>query len=187
MIARAATVNPKDFLCVGSDKAGDVWSFLNAFPQIETCVAIEYRGVPWVNEFREAFPQIDFLAIEGSSYSTANIQKVVDFMGGRLFDFMFIDGDKNAFDLDYAAYEPLVKSGGFVFMHDINPVHGDEGPVRFFAHLKSRGLPCEAIIDTSEVDDELALASAGQAASTSHAGWVRHWQYSSCGVGVVTR
>ena len=57
------------------------------------------------------------------SHSQDTLQEVKDWLAGEKFDFLFIDGD-HSFDgakSDVEMYCPLVKSGGLVAMHDIQP------------------------------------------------------------------
>lgn len=185
MLRMASDVAPRVIGVVGSDKAADVWMFLKSCPTIERVFAIEIRGVPWVNEFRKAFPAVDFLAIGESSFDMPTVVKVARWLGSDNIDVLFLDGHKGMFHADYAAYTLMMGDGGLVLMHDINPVHGDEGPVKFFESLQGSGVACDKIVDTSEADAELALAQDGHPPKTAYADWIRYWRHGSCGVGVV--
>lgn len=184
MVGMAASLKPEVGLIVGSDKAGDVWSFLNGCPTLKTLIAIEIRGVPWTDEFRKAFPRVEFLTFADSSYAPETVRAIQDFLGDSQIDFAFLDGHKGHFVDDFDAYLPMVKKSGLIFLHDIVECHGGDPTVRAWAKIKGRGYATEEIIDFSEGVEEMKRPPAPPA--TAHAGWLRIFHNRSCGVGCVT-
>lgn len=173
-------------LVIGSDKGGDVFHFARVLrlapiacrPKL---VAIEIRGVPWADAFARAFPEIDFCAIEASSYDPATVQRVRNFMRGELFDCVFLDGAKAHVREDFKAYAPMMRSGGLAFVHDIVD---DIEPKRFFYSLAPEHR-LTAIIDGREGAEAQKRGSIDAKDVTSYEQWLRYWGATSCGVGVV--
>lgn len=78
---------------------------------------------------------------------------------GQHIDFLFLDGDHSLFGVmnDYVRYNPLVKKGGLVVLHDIQPVSNEnprasspqnvgEVPI-FWKMLRDSGLKTAEIIE----------------------------------------
>jgi len=63
------------------------------------------------------------VCIEGDTQDPKTISRVMKMLHGRNIDFLFIDGDHSLFGVmnDYVRFYPLVKKGGVVAFHDINP------------------------------------------------------------------
>lgn len=177
MIQLARTLNPRVVGEIGSDKGGSFYHWCKCFPTVQRAYACEYRGVPFQAAFEQAFPQIDFGFVYGSSFNDDNVSAVKDWLSGDKFDCLFLDGEKCFFDKDFYAYEPLVRSGGIIFLHDI---HGfDINPRHTLDALKDSGYDVSEIIDVSEYfDDDRTCDSAWHQ-------WLRYWKTTSCGVGVV--
>lgn len=66
------------------------------------------------------------LLIAGDSKQPDTKQKALTALAGEPLDLLFIDGDHSRAGVrgDYDLYAPLVKAGGFVVFHDIDPQHG---------------------------------------------------------------
>lgn len=66
-------------------------------------------------------PLSQMTLITGYSYEAKSYDKVKAALGGRLLDFLFIDGDHSyeGAKSDFQAYSPLVRDGGIVGFHDI--------------------------------------------------------------------
>lgn len=171
---------------IGAASGASVYHWLMCHPGICRFVAVEISGIPYQRIFEKAFPDVEFLWLEASSYSPETFDRVREFLGadGRL-DCIFLDGDKNAFESDFEYYWPLVKPGGMAFIHDIFWTPDDGVPTsRFFQSLR-RFFPTSSNVDLSEGFEELALQSEGKPPRNSYHEWLRHWPTMSCGVGVV--
>lgn len=61
--------------------------------------------------------------VQGDSHSPDILKQVKDILAGRTADYLFIDGDHsyNGVKADYETFSPLVRVGGIVAFHDINP------------------------------------------------------------------
>ncbi len=61
--------------------------------------------------------------VEADSHADSTKRTVIDILGGKKLDFLFIDGDHSyeGAKLDFDTYGPLVCAGGLVGFHDIVP------------------------------------------------------------------
>lgn len=61
--------------------------------------------------------------IVGNSHNDDTVDELKTLLAGRPIDFLFIDGDHTweGVSADFRLYSPLVRSGGIVAFHDINP------------------------------------------------------------------
>jgi hypothetical protein len=175
---------------IGSDKGGSFFHWCKSLPSVRRAIAAEFRGVPFMDAFLKLFPTLDFCFIEGSSYDMLNREKVRQFLAQNKFDgaepdkidCLFIDGDKAGTARDFAAYAPLVRKGGLVFIHDIEDrsIH----PSQFFYSLVA-DYRIAALFDGREGREAEARAKAGEPPKTAYEGWLRVWKWNSCGVGIV--
>lgn len=181
MIAMARTIYPKTVMEIGSDKGGSFFHWVKGL-RPSKAIAIEIRGIPFAESFRTAFPKTEFYFAGGaSSYEPAQVRAVRMFLDEEKIDCLFIDGDKSAVDKDFAAYLPMMRNGGLVFIHDIVD---DIEPRRVFNRLKAQ-YKTQQIVDTSEYDAIEARELEGLTIATAYEGWFRVWKRTSCGVGVV--
>jgi len=77
--------------------------------------------------------------IRGLSRDASTVNEVINTLGGRKLDILFIDGD-HAYESvkgDWGAYHELVNSPGVVVFHDI--IGGQGGPGIFYPELLSAG------------------------------------------------
>jgi predicted O-methyltransferase YrrM len=83
-----------------------------------------------------------FRALRGDSHDEATRNQVSEWFGGKLLDFVLIDGDHRYEGVrrDFELYGSLVRPGGWIAFHDIVP--GDEemvgGVPRFWKELSER-------------------------------------------------
>jgi predicted O-methyltransferase YrrM len=102
--------------------------------------------------------------LAADSHAPETLVRVREWLDGRLFDFVFIDGDHalTGVAADYEAFAPLVRPGGLIGFHDIVPdfrtryglaTASDVGEVpRFWAELRRRhpAKTCELIDDPAQ-------------------------------------
>lgn len=181
MIQIARTRNPQVIYEIGADKGGGLYHWCKCFPDVKRVIACEIRGTPYRYLFEKAFPHIDFLWLEASSYDPDTVSTIDKWLGKDLIDILFIDGDKSWFDKDFDTMQPYMKHNGIVFMHDIQ----DRPPVEAFESVIKRGYLSERVIDKSDTHASLERQKAGIPPSSLHEGWLRHWKGASCGVGVI--
>lgn len=111
-----------------------------------------------------ALPHQKLISIEGDSQSQKTLMKVKKNLRGKKIDLLFIDGDHSFFGVlsDYVFYSPLVRKGGVIAFHDIQPDYQmrfgvktssyvGEVPI-FWDALKHSGLITEQIIEDPEQD-----------------------------------
>lgn len=187
MIRIARGYSPKVLMEIGADKGGGFYHLLKSLPSVEMACACEVRGTPYWQLFEDAFPRIDFLWLDTSSYSPSSAVQVHDWLHGNRIDVLFLDGDKSSYHSDLDRYLPLMNSPSVVFMHDINDYGG---PRRAFDLAQSgphgkRVKSTEEIISLNDTEIAMAREKRGIPAATPHEGWLRHWAGRSCGVGVL--
>lgn len=107
------SIKPKVVLEIGSHRGGSIRVWRDVF-QPEVLIGI--------NETNEIDGEIDgFSMVFGLSQHKPVFDEVVEKLGGRKIDFLFIDGG-HYFDqvkTDWEMYSPLVREGGVVGFHDV--------------------------------------------------------------------
>jgi hypothetical protein len=169
---------------LGVDKGGGAWAWCHCFPSIERFIACEIRGTPYRHLLEKAFPHVEFLWLEASSYAPATVANARNWLGEDRIDAILIDSEKRHFLDDFRAYLPLMRRpGGLAIFHDVQ----DPGPMRdaYFKALQEEGRRGEIILDRSEAEEALARARQGLPPAHSHEGWLRTWGGRSCGCGLV--
>ena len=107
------------------------------------------------------FLKPDSLALElvdGPSSGAKTVESVQKLLAGRPLDFCFIDGDHTyeGVKLDFETYLPLVRPGGLIAFHDINPEQGGRpGPCTgevptFWKEIKDQYKVWEFVEDPEE-------------------------------------
>jgi predicted O-methyltransferase YrrM len=177
MLKVASTINPSVIMEIGSDKGGSVFAWCKNNPFLEKMIVCEIRGVPYVSLMAEAFPSIQFLPIEASSYDPPSVLTVQTWLGEDKIDVLFIDGDKSYFDLDFEVYLPLMRKGGIVFMHDVN-----HRPMTDAFDKCKQGRKNLIIEDATEWYE---LRDSSRSPLNPHEHWLAHWEDKTCTVGVI--
>lgn len=182
MMREARRIEPKVIYEIGADKGGGLYHWCKCLPSVERVIACEIRGTPYRHSFEKAFPEIEFLWLEESSYTRKAKSQVMEFLLQDKIDCLFIDGDKAAFETDFETYKDLLSENAIVFMHDIQ----DQAPFNAYHTVSQKhGLQTKEIVDTTDWLEESDKMVAGIAPSTNYEGWLRHWKGMSCGVGVL--
>lgn len=183
MMRIARSINPNVVMEIGADKGGGLYHWCKCLESVSRVIACEIRGTPYKYEFENAFPYIDFLWIEDSSYDPATVAHVSSWLGKDPIDCLFIDGDKSHFDTDFEAYLPRMNPNGIVFMHDIN----DDPPRQAFELIRNKytNFASQEIVDIREALDAIARREQGIPSTSEHENWLRHWEGRSAGVGVI--
>jgi predicted O-methyltransferase YrrM len=171
----ARELNPQVVMEIGADKGGSVWAWLHEIPTITAIIACEIRGTPYSEIMAKAFPHIQFLWLPESSYEESTLDKVLQWLGDKCIDVLFIDGDKSHFDTDYNLYQQRVN--GVVFMHDVC-----DKPMKD-AFLKcSRGKERRILRNVTEWTE---LKNNLPETPTAYQSWMMYWGDRSCTVGVI--
>ena len=184
MIQEARRVNPKVVMEIGADKGGSLYHWCQCL-QPDVVIGCEIRGTPYRQLFQDAFPSIEFIWRERSSYDPSTVQSIkfaLEGLGFQYIDVLFIDGDKRAFRQDFDAYRPLMNPAGVVFFHDVKDASLMRGD---WLSCKEDGYRVREIVDLSDTHKSLELERLGHPCRNSHDQWLREWRGRSAGVGVV--
>lgn len=93
-------------------------------------------------------PNLTFL--KGQSEGKTTIDFALRWLEGEKADYLFIDGDHEELSVmrDYENYEPMVRDGGLVFLHDVRPTfHGVSSVVRAWDKLRDGKVHGKIIFD----------------------------------------
>lgn len=185
MMALARTIQPGVVMEIGADKGSGFYHWIKCHPTVRRAIACEIRGVPYANLFNSTFPQVDILDVPTTSLKEETRNFITQWLGEDKIDCLFLDGAKSFFHRDFELYSPLVRSGGLIFMHDVNEggPHQSSPPAKFFRELNGN-LEKTMILDTSEVEEVTGRKQLGMPLN-AYQNWLLFWNYSSCGVGVV--
>lgn len=151
LLERLDAMRPALVCEIGSDRGGTLALIASSarsgaeFLSIDLCFSISRHRVYHLL----MHPTQRVTCLEADSHSPRTLDRVVDWLRGRKFDFLFIDGDHtyDGVKRDYEMYAPLVRPGGIIAFHDIVPdfrtrfgvpTPRDVGEVpRFWSELKA--------------------------------------------------
>lgn len=124
-------VDPKVIVEIGCGFGGTLWAWRAAFPTAAVFgVSLETHG-----------PIADHGAtvLIGDSRDRATRQRLVDQLGGRDVDVLFIDGDhsRDGIRSDWRMYAPLVRAGGLILFHDVANLLGEPQAVDAWEEMKA--------------------------------------------------
>lgn len=180
MMQLAREIEPKVVYEIGSDKAGGLYHWCKSIPSVKRVIACEIRGTPYAKAFENAFPNIEFLWLNASSYDPVTVQTVERWLRSDKINCLFIDGDKLEFRRDFDCYLPLMSHPGRVFMHDIQ----DRSPRDAFLTLIPDYRWTE-YINTDDTIEAIVRQRQGIPSSCAWEDWLRHWKGKSCGIGTI--
>jgi predicted O-methyltransferase YrrM len=123
--------NPHCILEIGTARGGTLFLFARIAAPDAHLVSIDLPGgpggggyPPWKIPLYQALPlpgqRLEL--IRGDSHDSTILSRVVELVGDRGIDFLFIDGD-HSYDgvkRDFEMYSPLVKPTGLIAFHDID-------------------------------------------------------------------
>lgn len=119
-------VNKCKTICeIGTSLGGSLFLFCQNAPKDARLISIDiYYPLSRKHAFQK-FTKKDqkLFCICGNTHNLIIEEKVKRIIGGELLDFLFIDGDHSFFGVmnDYVRFSPLVKKGGIIAFHDIQP------------------------------------------------------------------
>lgn len=175
---------PQTVMEIGSAGGCGVYHWCKCmYPSIKRMIAVDIVGCPYSHLFEKAFPSIDFLWVEESSYENSTVKCVEKWLKSDKIDVLFIDGDKNNFLTDFDAYLPLMNSNGIVIMHDQK--HNPTCEWAFQEVVRRKKYKTEVVIDISESEEAMRREREGIAPVNGYEAWIRQWKGRSCGFGVV--
>lgn len=183
MIHLVRLEEPVTVMEIGADKGGSLYHWIKCILSVRHIIACEVRGLPYASLFEKTFPHINFVWLEGSSYSPDVYNRLAEEILQPI-NVLFIDGDKSKFDVDFNTYLPFMSLNGVIFLHDINDSPTSNSR-QTFERARRKGYRTHYILDTSEVEPALSRERLGIPPASPYEAWLRYWQGRSCGVGVV--
>lgn len=154
-------------LCeIGTYKGGSLFLFCQAAPDTAKIISIDINYPLARKHAHKKFAKKGqrLFCIQGDTKSPDTFKKTQTTLRGQQLDFLFIDGDHSLFGVmnDYVRFSPLVRKGGIIAFHDIQPdmfmrtgVKSDAyvGAVPlFWEMLKKSGVKTEEMIEDPDQD-----------------------------------
>ena len=150
LLDRLAEAPPKVVLEIGTDRGGTLFLWARVASPDAVLVTVDVRKMvgrlgrfsPFAlvrTSFARERQRIEL--IDGMySHDQRTIDRVREALDDRPVDFLFIDADHSyeAVRRDFELYEPLVRPGGIVALHDVSPDTTSDtvGTAAFWAELK---------------------------------------------------
>jgi predicted O-methyltransferase YrrM len=126
---------PATVVEIGTLHGGTLWAWTRIAPDDAAIISIDLPGGPFGGGYTEddgvrlrgyARSKQTVHLIRADSHDSETRQRLVEVLGNRKIDVLFIDGD-HTFDgvrRDFETFSPLVQGGGLIAFHDIVP-HDD--------------------------------------------------------------
>jgi predicted O-methyltransferase YrrM len=156
LLEKVQQLRPKAMLEIGTANGGSLFALARVCSPDAHVISVDLPNgsfgggytrwkIPLFNAFAYGTQRLDL--IRDDSHDSRTFDDVKARLGGRLLDFIFIDGD-HTYDgvrRDLELYEPLVRPGGMIAFHDIVALDAghpagtnDPGDVPlFWAHLSA--------------------------------------------------
>jgi predicted O-methyltransferase YrrM len=119
------TLRPKRVMEIGTFRGGTLFLLSQFCGQNSKIISLDNKYPPFYKSAMKKFSsqgrRISFFEMDShDSYSKILIERS---LAGKKIDFLFIDGDHSyeGTKKDFEMYSPLVRSGGMIAFHDINP------------------------------------------------------------------
>jgi predicted O-methyltransferase YrrM len=134
MLDRVQALAPRRLCEIGAASGGTLVFLTRVAAPDATIVSLDIDTPPQIRFLRSklAGARQSVVSIEADSHSPATVERVRDAVDGDALDFLFIDGDHTyeGVKRDFELYAPLVRPGGLIALHDINPDSGgDDGRI----------------------------------------------------------
>lgn len=156
LLEQVRRLEPRRVCEIGTAAGGTLYFLTRVAAPSALLVSIDIATPPHTRFARGKLARADqrIVSLEGDSQSLEMVERLRRELDGEPIDFLFIDGD-HSYDgvkRDFELYSPLVRPGGLIALHDINPDAGDpSGPIsgevpRFWAELRGSGRDTEEIV-----------------------------------------
>jgi predicted O-methyltransferase YrrM len=146
---------------IGCYKGGSLYILTKAMPISSKIISVDinYPLERKIAHRKFGKGKIKVVPIEGDTKDLRTFTKVKRNLNNHLFDLLFIDGDHSLEGImnDYVRYSPLVRKGGLIVLHDIQPLRRQDPNVRsaeyvgkvplFWKMLRDSGLKTMEIIE----------------------------------------
>ena len=155
-------LNPKIVLEIGTAGGGTLFLFTKTANPEATIISVDLPGgyfgggyakwkIPIYKSFAKRRQKIHL--VRANSHNRNTFELVKNILGGRMVDFLFIDGDHTyeGAKRDFNMYSRLVKEGGIVAFHDIakHPPETGCNVNEFWNEIKNINESLEIIEDTN--------------------------------------
>lgn len=157
-LAKVVAANPKRILEIGGRRGGSSFLLSLAAPNATiVSMDIDY-GKRRLSRLQKLCRGRSIEFWQGDSHSAATAERVEKWVGAEGIDVLFIDGDHTyeGAKADLCMYLPMVKQGGIIAMHDIQPDFSSRfnvptlrwagGVPELWKNIKAAGLCCEDLI-----------------------------------------
>lgn len=133
LLTEVQRLQPRYVCEIGSDRGGT----LALLSQVSADDAVIFSVDP-MHQLSKTIPyeglvqkEQRLIRIAGDSHAVGTLNQLKDALGGRLLDFLFIDGDHSYAGVkqDFQMYAPLVREGGLIAFHDIVPIRSENSGV----------------------------------------------------------
>jgi predicted O-methyltransferase YrrM len=134
LLERVRALEPRSVCEIGTAAGGTLYFLTRVAHESALIVSIDIATPPHTRFARRKLARAAqrIVSLEGDSQTKGMVQRLREHLGGVPLDFLFIDGDHSyeGVKRDFALYAPLVRPGGLIALHDINPDSGDpNGPI----------------------------------------------------------
>jgi predicted O-methyltransferase YrrM len=163
MLDRVRALNPTRICEIGASAGGTLYLLTRVASPDALIISLDIDLPPHTRRVRARMTRDRqrLVCMEADSHDPRTREKVVEELGDEQLDFLFIDGDHSyeGVRADFELYSGLVREGGIIALHDINP---DQGPTRAEAGPDSGQVPrFWAELKASQTTEEL-IAREGQ-------------------------
>jgi predicted O-methyltransferase YrrM len=145
---RVAALAPRRVCEIGAARAGTLFLLTRVAADDAVIVSIDLDLPLHLRRARARLGRATqrVVALEGDSHDSQVQTRAVDALGGEPLDVLLIDGD-HSYDgvrADFELYSPLVRPGGLIAFHDVNPDRDEPGGPwsgdvpRFWAEVRER-------------------------------------------------
>lgn len=170
LLELVAELRPRRVLEIGTDQGGTLFLLSRAAAPDARLISVDLPTGPaaWRDHLYRSFgaPAQTIHIVRMDSHSYQTLQHICQLLAGGPVDVLLIDGDHSftGVTADYELYAPLVREGGLIAFHDIQPDHrtlfgpeffkgNDAGDVhRLWKEIKHRHSDTLEIIQSTEQD-----------------------------------
>lgn len=125
MLERVRELQPQRLCEIGASAGGTLYLLTRVARPDAVIVSLDIDTPPHTQRAREKFARESqrVISIQADSQLTETRDLVADALGGAELDFLFIDGDHSyeGVRADFELYNGMVRRGGLIAFHDINP------------------------------------------------------------------
>jgi predicted O-methyltransferase YrrM len=151
LVKRVQSLRPATVVEIGTARGGTLFLLCRSAATNAHVVSLDLPsgknggGFPVWKEsiyrlFKKPAQRLDF--IRANSHSQATVERLKKLLGGRMIDFLFIDGDHSyeGVKTDFEFYSPLVSPSGLIAFHDImeNKMDAEINVHRFWIEIRDK-------------------------------------------------